>query len=149
MRRRQERAASSRVFLGGALILFLGSCQVIGGGPKSPSGTGIPEPGRAEGVVYQGSLVLEGGEIPGALELIREGRRGIRGALQTSTGLVADGVGSLRGRALTLELAYGGDCPGRMRLEGEWDEGEGRYQGTVQASDCTGSAAGTFRFSAG
>jgi hypothetical protein len=94
-------------------------------------------------------MVLEGGEIPGALEIIREGRRGIRGALQTASGLRADGQGSLQGDKLSLELVYGGDCPGRMRLEGSWDEGEGRYEGTVQASDCTGNAAGTFRFLAG
>lgn len=135
--------------LAAALILLLGGCRLIGGGSSPSPGLKTPEPGGVQGVIYQGSMVLEGGEITGALEIIREGRRGIRGALQTSTGLVADGDGDLRGQTLSLELLYGGDCPGRMALEGNWDERNGRYEGAIQASDCTGKASGTFRFSSG
>ena len=104
--------------------------------------------GTQEGDVYQGSIFLEGGEISAALEIVRMGGRRIRGALQTTTGLLADGEGEVRGNTLRLVLTYGGDCPGRMSLEGEWDQEEGWYEGTVEATDCTGRGRGSFRFSA-
>jgi hypothetical protein len=99
-------------------------------------------------VVYQGVLSIDGGDVPAALELIREGGRDVRGALQTSSGLMADGTGRIRGETLRLELTYGGDCPGRMLLEGEWDQSLGTFEGVLDASDCTGQSEGTFRFSA-
>ena len=123
------------------LTVLVPGCQPIGGSDPPP-----PTPGAVQGVVYQGSLILDGGSIPGGLEIIRSGGR-VRGALQTTSGLVADGQGRLRGRTLTLDLSYGGDCPGVMALEGEWDEGAGTFQGTVTAVDCTGTATGTFSFS--
>jgi hypothetical protein len=60
---------------------------------------------------------------------------------------VADGEGVVRGQTLSLLLTYGGTCPGRMELEGLWDTGAGVFQGTVEASDCTGGSSGIFRFS--
>jgi hypothetical protein len=125
------------------LTVLTSGCQLIGGSdPPSPT------PGAVRGVVYQGSLTMDGGSISGGLEIIRSGGR-VRGALQTTSGLVADGQGQSRGRILTLELSYGGDCPGVMVLEGEWDEDAERFQGTVTAVDCTGTASGTFSFASG
>jgi hypothetical protein len=98
--------------------------------------------------VYQGHLDMEGSRIQAALELRREGGRTVRGALQGGSGLLADGVGTMRGGTLTLLLTYGGDCPGEMKLEGSWDQGEKVFFGQVDASDCTGRSSGTFRFSA-
>ncbi len=128
--------------------LLLAGCQMIGGsgsGPYGPEATGA---GSNQGVVYQGFLEMDGGKVPAALEIIREGRRGVRGALQASSGLMAEGEGRLRGETLSLALIYGGDCPGRMSLEGEWDQGSRSYEGVVEASDCTGKSQGAFRFSA-
>lgn len=140
-----------RLALLGAAYLFpviLSGCQIIGGG--SPGGAGEDAWGfkPPEGVVYQGFLEMEGGRVPAALELVREGRRGVRGALQAASGLRADGEGNLRGRTLSIDLTYGGDCPGRMSLEGDWDQEEQTYEGVVEASDCTGNSRGTFQFSA-
>jgi len=114
------------------------------GGPGGASGN--PGPGSNEGVVYQGFIEIDGGELPAALEIIRAGGRNIRGALQTSSGLLAEGEGRVRGKTLTLDLTYGGDCPGRMALEGEWDQDSRTYEGIVEASDCTGNGRGGFRF---
>lgn len=152
-------------------ILFLESaCTMIGGrGPSSPGPDPMPLPdskveeaaeveGGVEekarplldpslGKVYQGFLMIDGGEVPAALQLVRDGRRGLLGALQATSGIEAEGTGRLRGEAMELELSYGGACPGRLVLEGRWDRETENLSGTVRATDCTGSAEGTFRFS--
>jgi hypothetical protein len=124
--------------------LVASGCQLIGGGADPPP----PTPGAVQGAVYQGSLSLDGGDLPAALEIIRNGGT-VRGALQTTSGLVADGQGRLRGNRLTFELSYSGNCPGTMFLEGEWDEDGRTYRGTLTALDCTGKASGTFSFAGG
>jgi hypothetical protein len=141
--RRSRRASGSLLVLS-----LLGGCQIIGGG--APGGAGEDAWGfqPPEGVVYQGFLEMDGGRVPAALELVREGGRRVRGALQAGSGIRADGEGSLRGTTLSIDLTYGGDCPGRMSLEGEWNQEEETYEGVVEASDCTGRSSGTFRFSA-
>ena len=131
-----------------AAPLLLAGCQLIGGGGPSPSGPETAEAVSGQSAVYQGVLSMDGGDIPAALEIVREGGRNVRGALQATSGLQADGEGRIRGETLTLDLVYGGDCPGRMHLEGEWDEDSRIYEGVVEAQDCTGRGQGTFRFSA-
>lgn len=131
----------------GALVLA-GGCQMIGGGPSASHPIEAPPPGTQTGTVYQGVLFMEGGEISAALELAREGRTRVMGALQTSTGLLADGEGEARGEQLRLTLRYGGECPGRMVMDGEWDRDAQTYEGDVEASDCTGQSRGTFSFAA-
>jgi len=141
--------------------LFLAGCQIVGGAAPSPPATRPPapnppvpsppapeaeEPEVRRGVVYQGIIEIGGGSLPAALEIVQEGRRDVRGALQTVSGLLAEGEGRLRGNRLELELVYGGDCPGQMSLDGEWDQESQIYRGTMQASDCTGNGEGTFLF---
>jgi hypothetical protein len=142
-------------------VLFSAGCQTVGGpAPSRPApspSAPIPpapeaeepeaeEPELRQGVVYQGIIEIGGGNLPAALEIIQEGRRDVRGALQTASGLLAEGEGRLRGNRLELELVYGGDCPGQMSLDGEWDQESQTYRGTMQASDCTGKGEGTFLF---
>ncbi len=133
--------------------LFLPGCQLIGGRSGEAAGnrpsvdweTGLDP---VEGEIYQGHLEMEGSRVQAALQLVRVGTRRVRGAFQGASGLVADGEGVLRGESLSLRLTYGGECPGRMDLEGVWDRSSKVYEGTVEASDCTGRSSGTFRFSA-
>jgi hypothetical protein len=129
-----------------ALLIPLNACQLLGG---SSPGVGEADPleGLSRGgVVYHGGLFIDGGELTAALELVPEGGRSVRAGLETSSGLVADGEGRVRGRNLRLELAYGGDCPGQMVLDGTWDRDNLRYEGRLDAEDCTGESTGTFRF---
>jgi hypothetical protein len=135
----------------GPLVLLPG-CQVVGGS-RSSQDSDRESPRRPAGDfpagVYQGALKMEGGEIPAALELIPSGRRDLRGLLQAESGLMAEGAGRRAGKSFHLELVYGGECPGRMTLDGEWAPETESVLGVVWAIDCTGAAEGTFRFSAG
>ena len=135
-----------------ATILLVGAgCQRVGQAP-APSGSTRGTSARAvesgPSGVFQGALSMDGGEISAALQLIREGRRGLRGLLQAVSGLEAEGEGRLDGREFQLELVYGGECPGRMALTGEWDPETNSISGVVRATDCTGAGEGTFQFSA-
>ncbi len=49
-------------------------------------------------MVYQGFIEIEGGRVTAALEIVRRGRRDVSGALQTGSGLMAEGEGRLSGR---------------------------------------------------
>jgi hypothetical protein len=120
-------------------------CQLIGRSSTTEPRGEEPELGIG-GTVYHGELELDGGTIAAALEIARQGRRDVRVALQTSSGVEADGRGVIRGGTLTVILEYGGDCPGRITLEGPWDEEAGVFSGLASAVDCTGRAEGTFRF---
>jgi hypothetical protein len=144
----RERAPRGRGTVGslsllitGLAVLPISGCQVLGGpGPFRSAGEGGSP-------VYQGVLSLEGSELPAALEISRTGRRTVEAALQATSGLLADGEGQVRGSKLTLDLAYGGECPGWMKLEGPWNENAGTFEGVVTAQDCTGGSEGTFEFS--
>ena len=150
----RRRAGKGALWIVGALTLpSLFGCQMIGGGQGSPgpnprSESQTEEPAPLGGEVYQGHLDMDGGRIQAALEIRREGGRTVRCAFQGMSGLLAEGQGTLRGETLTLVLTYGGDCPGQRRLEGSWDQENKVYDGTVEASDCTGPSSGTFRFTA-
>ena len=149
-----RRAGKGAVWIVWALTLpSLFGCQMIGGGQGNPepnprSETQTEGPAPLGGEVYQGHLDMDGGRIQAALELRREAGRTVRCAFQGISGLLAEGQGTLRGEILTLVLTYGGDCPGQMTLEGSWDQENKVYDGTVEASDCTGRSSGTFSFSA-
>lgn len=148
---RRTRRVSAFGCLVGALALLHG-CQMVGGSRTSQdSDQGSPRRPASDfpAGVYQGALDMEGGEIPAALELIPRGRRDLRGILQAVSGLVAEGTGRRAGKSFHLELVYGGECPGRMTLDGEWSPESDSVLGVVRAIDCTGAAEGTFRFSAG
>lgn len=130
------------------LLASLYGCQLIGRGAPGRADVGPGEEAPAGGAVYQGVLTLDGGDLTAALQLTSLGRREVRANLQTSSGLLADGQGITRGDNLLLDLTYQGECPGRMILEGAWNQEDQIYEGQVQAEDCTGKGTGTFRFSA-
>jgi len=129
-----------------ALLIPFSACQFIGGSSPGPGEAAPSEGSPGRGAIYQGVLILDGGEMTAALELVPGGGRSVRAGPQTSSGLVADGEGRVSGGRLRLELFYGGDCPGHMVLEGTWDREAPRYEGRLDAEDCTGGSTGTFRF---
>jgi hypothetical protein len=95
---------------------------------------------------FGGFLEIEGGRVEGTLTLTPSGPLSFDGLFESSPDLTARGPGRLRDRWVRLELSYSGSCPGRMLLDGRWEEAEGNLTGSVEASDCTGIAKGTFLF---
>lgn len=136
---------------GGAVTLlaaFAWSCQLVGGrsapAPSQP-GAEAPPTSVLEGM-FRGFIEIEGGRVNGTLALTSTGEREFDGFFESPPDLVAIGQGRIRGREIRLELTYEGACPGRMRLDGRWEDASGNLTGVVTASDCTGEARGTFLF---
>ena len=148
--RRIVRAKLGSLAAAAILLLVVAGCQAVGRTPapsESTPGTSARAAESGPSGVFHGALNMDGGEISAALQLIREGRRGLRGLLQAVSGLEAEGEGRLDGREFQMELVYGGECPGKMALTGEWDPETDSISGVVRATDCTGAGEGTFRFS--
>lgn len=129
-------------------LLAIQGCQLVGSaGPDSAfenaeaSSTATVPEGR-----FTGFLEIEGGRMEGVLILTPTGGLAFDVLFESPPDLVASGAGRLREQWVRLELSYEGSCPGRMRLDGRWEEANGTLSGSVDASDCTGEAEGTFLF---
>jgi hypothetical protein len=142
---RRGRAPVGRILL---LNLLVGGCQLVGS-PRAlpdPAPREVPGSPHLQGT-YRGVLAIDGGEVPAILELRQPGGRRLEGILGLSSDFEAMGQGeSGEGGRMELELRYDGACPGHMTLQGTLEPGE-VLTGVVTASDCTGRAEGTFRFS--
>lgn len=131
-----------------AVSLGISGCRLVGG--QGPQGPGVEGPealsaGPPLGS-YLGFLEIEGGRVDGRLTVSDMAGGDFRGSFESTAGLIASGQGRTGGHGFQLELAYAGDCPGTMVLTGRWESATFRITGSVQASDCTGAAAGTFLF---
>ena len=95
---------------------------------------------------YSGILRLEGEEIPATLRVTQDAGR-VEVALSAAVGLDAKGQGRLEGTVFRVELGYGEDCRGTLKLAGQaLDQGQ-RLVGIVEVEDCTGPAEGSFSLS--
>jgi hypothetical protein len=121
------------------LAFLTSACSAIGfGGPPA-----TPPPQLAGG--WTGYIEVEGQQILGTLQVSQDDRD--LGATFASTGLIgqARGQGKIeKDGTVTMELAYKTQCDGKMVLAGSADPA--RLQGTVSATDCTGTARGGFTF---
>ena len=138
---------------GGALTLLAAltwSCQLVGGGgpvePSQPRAEAPPVPVPVPAGAFFGFIEIEGGRVDGTLTLTPAGGPEFEGFFESPPDLVAVGRGRIREREIRLELSYEGACPGRMVLDGRWEDASGNLTGVVTASDCTGEARGTFLF---
>lgn len=129
--------------LAAVLLLAPAGCQLVGSSaPGREADVSAPPP---QGV-FRGFLEIEGGRMEGDLTIEPTGGGRLEGAFEAPPDLMARGTGRFRNGELRLELRYGGPCPGGMTLQGRWVSSPGTYSGAVEASDCTGSARGTFLF---
>jgi hypothetical protein len=122
------------------LALVSTACSAIRfGGPPAP-----PPPQLAGG--WTGYIEVEGQQILGTLQVSQEDRD--LGATFLSTGLIAEARGQgkiAKDGTVTMELGYRTQCDGKMVLAGTAAD-PSRLQGTVSATDCTGTARGGFTF---
>ena len=139
---------SFRLGLSGLAVLLASGCQLVSG--RTPNTGFDAAEDRSTASVPEGSfegfIEIEGGRVEGTLTLTPSGPLSFEGLFDSSPDLLARGPGRLRDQWVRLELVYSGSCPGQMKLDGRWEEAEGSLTGSVEASDCTGVAKGTFLF---
>ena len=119
-----------------AALLAAGGCSFI---------SRAPAPATDLSGQYEGVLRLEGDDIDGRLTINQDGGR-VNAMLSTEVGIAAEGRGTLEGTVLRIELDYGSECEGTLKLAGQAIQGGTRLAGTVEAEDCTGPATGSFSF---
>ena len=108
---------------------------------------GLGGPEYDVGGAWEGNVNVQGQAIPGTLNLVQEGHLLDATFRAPAFDLDASGAGEVDDEgAFWFELAYDMECPGTARLEGTVAEERDRLSGTLEATDCTGTVRGTFRF---
>ena len=136
----------SVVFRVVAVSILVGSvhgCATVGGMPEGNSGLDFISG------TFGGVLTVDGTEIEGILDLQQVDGRFEAVFDSGEFGFRAEGQGRLRGTLLDLTLSYEMECRGELRMRGTFLASEGRWEGELVASDCTGDASGVFRFVGG
>jgi hypothetical protein len=125
-------------------VLFLtatvSACRTVGGAPANSA-----EPAFESGT-FGGVLTVDGTEMEGFLSLTQIDGRFQASFRSEGFGFEAQGEGRLRGERLEIVLSYEMDCRGELRMRGTFLPSTLGWKGELVASDCTGEAAGTFRF---
>ena len=133
--------------LTGVVLVLLSGCTMVGrGGSPPPDGAAVVEREVLEAGavrrVYGGSVTFSGDRIALTLEFVdASGEVSARLSIP-SLELDAGGAGEIMGDEISLELAYGGECPGRLTLYGSFREERRRLEGRLTARDCTGEESG-------
>jgi len=127
-----------------ALAIGLSACTRVGSVTEQPP---VPEPPLAPAVqVYGGTVSLAGQDFALTLELRKTNPPNHLAALAIpEISLEARGGGTLTPERMSLELSYGGDCPGALRVEARVENGGSRATGALEATDCTGTESGPLR----
>lgn len=119
------------------LVLSTGACSAIRfGGPDHDVGG-----------TWEGSVTVQGERIPGSLAVEQDGFLLHAAFAAPSYGINATGDGEIDDDGVVrLELEYDLQCPGTAVLHGTLSGEDTVLSGNVEATDCTGTAQGTFRF---
>lgn len=130
-----------------AAVIFASGCTMVRGAPTaSPDGTATVEPfeqANPEALrAYGGSVTFDGNRISLVLELVGADTEYSARLSIPSLDLDAGGEGRVDGERLVVELSYAGTCPGQLRLNGRFQDGMRRIEGSLTASDCTGEEEG-------
>lgn len=146
----QRRAIQSSAMLA---LVALGGCTLVGSSPAGEAPApeaGEPVPARELPMVdgrWTGFISVEGQGVNGTLDLTQEGPT-LQGTFDAPDfGMVAEGGGTidLEGR-VELRLSYNLQCAGSAELVGRRSSDGAVIDGTLTASDCTGSSEGSFTF---
>jgi len=125
-----------------AMLVAAAGCSRVGAPAVQPYG------GPSGSVVTVRSLsgvaTLAGQRLLVVVEVATDSRGRGSGHLEIpDLSLTAEGTATLGEDDLELDLRYGGDCPGRLRIRGKRTSGGNRIEGTLTAEDCTGKESGT------
>lgn len=133
-------------------VLALSACTPVAATSGAPAAPPEPAPEESPAIPlvegrWTGFLSMEGQGLNGSLRIEQDADR-LSGVFEApDIGMVAEGDGSIEadGR-LVLRLAYDLQCPGTAELTGRRAENGTVIDGTLTASDCTGSSEGSFTF---
>lgn len=138
---------AAKVLLVTTVTVALAGCTRVGS-PLPP----MPEPvdPEAEGggdiPPYQefgGRVWLGGEEYDLVLEVVRTAPGRVFATLRVDElSMRARGEGTATPERISLELQYGDQCQGVLRLEARLADGGYSGEGTLEAADCTGREAG-------
>ncbi|MEK9501304.1 hypothetical protein [Gaopeijia maritima] len=137
-----------------AAVLSAGGCSMVG----SPGATGSPAPPLDETPPpaamapevqgrWTGFMSVEGQGLNGTLDLAQDGHD-LQAVFEAPDfGMIAEGPGSVdpEGRVV-IRLTYNLQCEGTAELVGRRSSDGVVIDGTLTASDCTGSSEGSFSF---
>ena len=127
-------------------VLALGACTLVNRPSDEPAPPAqLPEAERPEAVAreFGGQFSVQGSTFPVVLSLVIRGEE-VEEALLTvpELSMEARGEGYLREDRLVLELEYGDECEGDVRIAGDVASGGYVFEGTLTARDCTGAEEG-------
>lgn len=133
------------------LVWIPAGCTLVGraapearpaAGPGAGAEEGPTAPESSARRVYGGSVTLAGDRFALTLELVADGDGFAARLSIPDLSLDAGGEGRVEDGTLKLELRYPGTCPGRMVLEGRFEQEARRLEGRLTAGDCTGEESG-------
>jgi hypothetical protein len=126
-----------------AVPLVLGGLWV-----GSAEGRALFSPAAAElPGTYSGWMTVEGSDLQATVSLTLEGDSILVRLSVPDLGSVTQGQGRVEAEGFSFQVPYDLGCPGQATFRGRQD-GESRVlSGSIQASDCNGTMAGSFRFS--
>lgn len=130
-------------------LLALAGCTRVGGGAGPAAGSERPEPVRLPDVsgTWSGYVTVEGEGLDGTLRIQQDGPALSAVFEAPALGLVAEGEGRIDADgSLRITLGYDLQCPGSAEMEGRRAEDGLVLEGTLRASDCTGTTGGSFTF---
>lgn len=131
------------------LLLALGACTRVGDPVPQPA----PEPGPAPRTLpdvsgaWTGFVSVEGQGLQGTLQVEQDGEALAVVFDAPEFGMRATGDGRIDADGdLVVTLAYDLQCPGTAELDGRRSDDGMVLDGSLTASDCTGSSGGSFSF---
>ena len=129
-----------------ALLAAVALSAACGSASPAPPEPPTPPPGERRVLerTLTGAVALQGATLPITLQIYGPPGELLASLSVPALDLTANGGGEWRNGELRLELSYGSDCAGTVRMEGRGEFGDTRVEGRFNASDCTGSEEGTF-----
>ncbi len=142
---------SGRLALALALVAGATACTRVGQPVTDPAphGAAEPEPVALPDVsgAWTGYLSVEGQGLDGTLQIEQDGGELSVVFEAPDFGLRAEGAGSVSAEGeVAVTLEYDLQCPGTAELAGLRSDDGLVLDGSLSASDCTGSSAGSFSF---
>ena len=96
---------------------------------------------------YSGWMTVDGNDLQASVSLTVEGDSVTVRLSVPDLGSVTQGQGRIEAEGFSFQVPYDLGCPGQATFRGQQNAETRVLSGSIQASDCNGTMAGSFRFS--